>query len=530
MTGTGTLTRFMLKRDKFFIPVWILGLAALAILVAPALDNMFTTEAERMIMGETMKNPAMIAMCGPCYDFETYSTGAMYAQMMLAWTVLLWAVMNIFLVVRHTRKDEEEGRLELIKALPTDRQASIISVIFTALIVNVLAALVVGFGLGALGIDSMSMESCLLFGACVGVIGLVFAGIALVFSQACSSARGATGFSLSILGAFYLMRAVGDISTEFLSYISPLGLVERTEVFVNDIWWPVIVVIVEAAVLFILAMLLNSRRDIEQGLIPARKGRSHASILLRSTFGLSIKLLRSTLIAWAVTIYVLGAAYGSIFGDIETFINSSDLIKQMFAGDPNANMNMQFVDTLMVIMSIVATIAVLMVILKLRGEEKRGRIDDILARNVSRGKLMANYVIIAAVFAAILQFFMALGLWQASSAVMDEPMKFGDLLESAFIYIPAMLVFIGVATTLMGIFPKGTIIAWLYLGYAFFADYIGGILDLPDWTNKITPFGQTPRVPTEEFDIVPISVMCTIFVALLVIGFIGFRNRDVKEH
>lgn len=528
--GTGVLTKFILKRDKFFLPLWILGMALLCLIIPPTFAEMFPTEADRLIMSETMKNPAMIAMCGPCYDFENYSNGAMYTQFMLIWTAILWSVMNIFLVIRHTGKDEEEGRLELIKALPTGRQSNLLSIIVVLVLVNIIMSMIIGFGINAMGVENMGLTGSLIFGFANGVCGLVFASIALVFAQLFPNTRGATGYSLVVLGIFYILRAVGDIGTEALSYISPFGLICRAEAYVNNMWWPIILLLIVSAIFFLLAFKLNSKRDIEQGLIAAKKGRRYASHMLKGSFGLNFRLLRNTLIAWAVTIFILGAAYGSIFGDIESFINSSEVIKKMFMGDPNADMTMQFVDTLMVVMSIIASIAVIMIIFKLRGEEKRGRIDDILARNVSRTRLLGGYVIIAIVLTILLQCLTALGLWSASYTVMDEPMALGEVFKSGLIYVPAMLIFVGLSTALVGIFPKGTIISWLFLGYSFFADYVGGIVDLPNWTNMITPFGQTPSIPTEEFDIVPVGIMCAIAVALLIVGFVGFEKRDILQN
>lgn len=528
--GTGVLTRFILKRDKFFIPLWMLGMAILCIGIAPAIGEMFSTDTDRAMMAETMKNPAMIAMCGPCYDFENYTNGAMYAQMMLMWCAMLWAIMNIFLVVRHTRKDEEEGRLEMIKSLPTGRQAVIFSTMNVTIVINILMSLIIGFGIGVMGIDDMGLESSLLFGFANGMAGLVFAAITLVFAQLSSNTRGAIGYPLALVGVFYIIRAMGDISADSLTYLSPFGIASKTEVYVNDKWWPIIALVIIAALLFVLAFKLNSVRDMEQGLIAAKKGKSHASPLLGSTFTLSMRLLRSTIIAWAVAIFLLGAAYGSIFGDIEAFIDSSEIIKLVFATDPNANMTMQFVDTLMVIMSIIGTVAVIMTVYKLRGEEKRGRLDEVLARNVSRVWMLSSYVIIAVVLTVVLQCLTVLGLWSASYYVMDEPLALTEVFKSGLIYIPAMLVFVGIATTLTGIFPRGTMLAWLLLGYAFFNDYLGKLLELPEWTNNITPFGLTPRFPTEEFEPVPIIGMCVVAVALIVIGLVGFRNRDIRQN
>ena len=529
-SGTAALTFFFLKRDRLFILLWILGMAALTISIAAMLSDMFGTDEDRILMAETMKNPAMIAMCGPCYDYENYNNGAMYTQMMLIWCALLWAVMNIFLVIRHTRRDEEEGRLEMIRALPVGRHAVLLSVTIIVLLVNLSMSLVIGFGLYALNIEDMRLYGSLLFGFCIGITGILFAALTFVSAQISSGARAAAGYALGLLGLYYLIRAFGDISMETASLISPLGLICRTEAYVGNRLYPLLILTLVSAILFALGFRLNSKRDIGQGILSAKRGRSHASPLLSGSIGLSLKLLKTTLIAWSVAVFVFGAAYGSIFGDIEMFIDSSDLIKQVLMSDPNGNTTMQFVDTLLVIMSIISTIAVVIIINRLSAEEKRGHIEDLLSRNVSRFKLMGGYILIALIFSVILQILTVIGLWSASYMVIDESFNFAILLKSAMMYVPAMFVFAGLASALIGVIPGSLIIVWIFLGYCFFIDYLGNLLNVPQWMKDMTPFGQVPKygLGTEEYDITATAVMFGITAVLITIGLIGFRNRDIK--
>ena len=101
-------------------------------------------------MAETMRNPAMAAMVGRGYGLDNYTNGAMMAHQMLLFTGIAVAIMCILLVARHTRKDEEDGRIELIRSLPTVRLSSLNATLLVMLGVNVVIALLIGFGLYAL--------------------------------------------------------------------------------------------------------------------------------------------------------------------------------------------------------------------------------------------------------------------------------------------------------------------------------------------------------------------------------------------
>src|SRR5690606_30196427 len=106
--------------------------------------------------------------------------------------------------------------------------------------------LINGFGLYALGIESMDLEGSLLYGAALGATGLFFAGVTAVLAQASDSSRGTIGYSISILLLSYLFRAITDISNESLSWLSPLAWVTKAEVYDSNNWWPIILMIAAA--------------------------------------------------------------------------------------------------------------------------------------------------------------------------------------------------------------------------------------------------------------------------------------------
>src|SRR5690625_6810525 len=121
-----------------------------------------------------MKNPAMEAMVGKGYGLDNYTIGAMTAHQMLLFTGIAVAIMSILFVARHTRADEEDGRIELIRSLPTGRLSNLTATISVIAGINVLLALLVGLGLYALGIESMDLYGSLLYGAALGTIGIFF--------------------------------------------------------------------------------------------------------------------------------------------------------------------------------------------------------------------------------------------------------------------------------------------------------------------------------------------------------------------
>src|SRR5690606_16946425 len=101
-----------------------------------------------------------VAMLGPGYEMADYvgSVGAMFATEMLIFTVIAAAVMNILLTGRATRGDEEDGRIEMIRALSVGRLAHAFAVLIVMIFANLALAAGTGAGLAVLGIEEIGAE------------------------------------------------------------------------------------------------------------------------------------------------------------------------------------------------------------------------------------------------------------------------------------------------------------------------------------------------------------------------------------
>lgn len=525
--NTGTLVRFILRRDRIRIPLWLIGITFFTLMIPIAFDDMYSSQQERDTMAETMNNPAMIAMVGPG-DIENYTTGAMTAHNMLLLTAVVVGLMSILLVTRHTRSDEEDGRIEMIRSLPVGRLANLNATLIVLVVTNVIIALLSGFGLYALGIESLELEGSLIYGAALGGTGIVFAGITAVFAQLSESSRSAIGYSIAVLLIAYLIRAVGDVSNETLSLFSPLGWVTRTEAYSTNVWWPILLMIGVAILLFLLANYLNAIRDLGAGFIQVKQGKKNASPLLQSPLGLALRLQRTAIISWGIGMLVIGIAYGSVMGDLENFFAGNEMLEQMLVAEEGYSLTEQFIPMLLMVMSILATVPPILSANKLISEEKKNRVEHLLARSVSRTNLLSSYLFIACINGFLMLSLAAIGLWSASAAVMENGFSFGSIYGSALAYYPAVLVMIGVAQLLSGHLPKFTSLIWLYLTYSFFVLYLGGLFQFPDWVGKLSPFGYIPQLPIESMEWPSAIILTVIAILFIVFGFFGYRNRDIE--
>ncbi|WP_163139737.1 ABC transporter permease [Bacillus sp. 22-7] len=521
------LSKFIFRLDRLRIPIWVLALTFFTIIVPTAFKGLYNSQQERDAMAQTMANPAMTAMTGPA-DLSNYTIGVMTAHQMLLMTAAVTGLMSILLVTRHTRADEEDGRLELLRSLPVGRLSYLNATLLTVSSACIGLALINGFGLYALGIESMDLEGSLLYGAALGAAGLFFAGVTAVFAQASDSSRGTIGYSIAVLLISYLFRAITDISNESLSWLSPLAWVTKAEVYDSNNWWPIVLMAAAAIVLFAAANYLNAIRDLDRGFFPSMPGKQYASRFLQSPIGLALRLQRTGIISWAIGMFVLGASYGSVLGDLESFFSENEAMKQLLKPTEGVTLVEQFIPMLMIVISLMATIPPVMAMNKLRGEEKKERIVHLLSKAVSRSKLLGSYLVISVINGFLMISLAALGLWAAGTSVVEGGLSFGMIFGAALSYYPAMLVMISLAVFLIGFLPKFTGFIWLYVLYSFIVLYLGGLFQFSDWIGSISPFGHVPQAPIEEFSIVPLLLLCLAAGVLALAGFIGFNSRDIE--
>ncbi|MCL2865360.1 MAG: hypothetical protein FWE25_07465 [Lachnospiraceae bacterium] len=524
-----TLLRFMLRRDRWNILFWFIGIMSVVVGFGAGIEGMYPTAQERLTMAQTLSTPAMVAMTGPAFSLSdgSVSVGSLFAVLMFIWTAMTMGIMSIFTVVRHTRRDEEQGRIEVIRSLPVGKESNLSAALTLVFWQNLLFGLFMGLCLGAMGHQGMDMTGSLLFGLSMATAGMFFAGVAAVFCQLSSNPRTAQSLSLGLLIILYFIRAVGDMQNQIiLSYVSILGLLQQAKVYVDNLWWPLLVTLLVTLVLVVVAFALCMIRDLGEGLFPARKGKADAAAYLRSPGGLAFRLLRTSMIVWAVVIFALAAAYGSVMGDIESFMKSNEMFSQMANGDP-----MVLISMFILIGAIAVAIPALQFVLKARSQEKRGFAEGVLVRAASRQAQLGGYFRIALLTCIVGPVISALGFYVSSTPVMKDPISLQRFLEASMLYIPALLFMLGLAMVLFAYIPKATGYVWAYLGYSLFIIYFGGLMNLPGWLVKLTPFGYIPKIPADTIDnrvILELALISLLAVIMFVVGFIGYRRRDMK--
>ncbi|MDR2035432.1 MAG: hypothetical protein LBP91_01975 [Coriobacteriales bacterium] len=520
-------TRFILVRERIVGLIWIVALAGSAILFAAMYPGLFSSDAEMQAMAQTMNTPAMVALMGPVYGLDTLNTAIIMAQECLIWFAIAIIIMNIFFVNRYTRADEELGRLEMFRALPVGRLTGVAATMIGALVLNLVIALITVCGLIALNLPGTTVAGAFAYGLAIGAIGFFFAALTLLIAQLLSSSRGVLGVSFALFGLFYVIRAWGDMQNSDLSYASPLGLISRVFAFYENNFWLLAILLGATLVITAVAFVVYVKRDLGEGVIPARPGRKHASRFLQSPFGLAWRLTRNTVFAWAVAAFVMGAVYGSVVGQLDSFLNQNEMIKQIVEGfGENKSLLGSYIAMLFSILAAVGAIPVVNAAMRIYAEEKRGRIEQVYAAAVPRLSLFASFMVIALVQSLIFLTLTVLGIYAAGEST--GQLVLADLFKDAFVYLPALFLTLGVAVLLIGLAPRLSLLVWVVPVYSFLYDYFGRLFNLPDWVRNTSPFGVVPQLSLEDFTVVPLVVLTAVGIVFCAVGLAAYRRRDLR--
>lgn len=527
LAGTGRLVRFIIRRDRWRLLIWIVAVVGLMISFAASSADLYPTPEALQARAVVMDTPFGVAFSGPRIGLDNYTFGALLSNEYVGFVAVTLALMSVFLIVRNTRVEEQTGRSELVRANPVGRHgvaaAALIVVTGAQVLIGVLLALL----LPTTGLD-LNVSGSWLFSASVVSVGIIFAALTLAIAEITSHSRTAVGYGAAAVGMAYVIRAIGDMGDSAISMVSPIGWAQATRPYVDDIWWPLLLSLGLFVLLTWTAFALADRRDFGEGLVASRPGPGDAKESLGRPFGLALRLQRGLLIGWGIGLLFLATTYGGVVAEVEQFASDNPFIADALAeigGATLAESWVSFVTLLMV--ALVASFAVQSV-LRLRSEETGLRAEQILATPVERWRWMGSHLLIAAVGSVIIAFLMGLGFGLSASAATGDGTWVPRVVGASLSHLPAVAVVAGLGVALFGLIPRLVGLAWAMIAVVW-VGWLGVIVGLPEWVSKLSPFGHGAMLPADDLDVLPLVILTVIAVALVAAGFVGFQRRDVGK-
>lgn len=528
--GTGSLVRLASRRDRVLIPVSVLALVAFAAGSAQATIDLYPTLNSALeIIRPLVANPASVALYGPMTNL-TLDSFAVFKSVLLGGVFV--CLLAYIVVRRHTRTEEEAGRLELLGAGAIERRSPLTAALLLGTATVVATAALTAASLAGVGLDARGSFA---FGVCWLVMGLSWVGITAVAAQLTETTRGTAAISLGALGAAFLLRALGDTAGDdnpvrFLTWLSPLGWGQKVSPYGDNRLWPFWLGLAAFIVLVALAYRLQERRDLGAGLLPSRPGRPRGS--MHSVGALTVRLARGTLVGWGISAVVIGSVVGSIAANLES-LNSSDttldLLRKLSgaAGGQLKLIDVFFTTELHIIALAVAAMGI-SIVTRLRTEETSQRAEMLLT-TTSRVGWAVSHLVVALTSTAVVMALVGLVAGAADAQRSgDVAASVGRLVPAALVTVPAIWVCVAVALLLVGWVPRLTGLSWAALITFLLLSELVPVLGLPDWMMNLSPFGHVPSMPAQEGRVLPLVLLVAVAAAVAAAGLAGLRRRDIR--
>jgi ABC-2 type transport system permease protein len=524
LTGAATLTRTSLRRDRLMIAIWLLVLGSVCYASAAATETLYPSVADRVSAAMALNaTPGVVALYGPIVD--PHSLGELSMTKMTVLYAVFVALLFAVIVRRHTRFEEESGQAELLGGTALGRDAVLAAAwtesVIVAGVLGVLAALACVSG-------GLPLAGSVAFGASWAGVGLFAASLTAVACQFSASARTCAAISAAAIGGLFLVRAVGDTTKPWLSWLSPFGWSTKLHAWSDTRWWVLGLYAGGALLLIVVAQVLRVRRDLGAGMLTPRPGPEAASPHLAGPRTLALRLHTPMLVGWSVAVAILGSVLGSIVPSIGTMLDSTGAREMMVRiGGPGA-MEDTLIAAELSIIAVVVTCFAVAVVAHSGKDEHEGRTEQVLATATAPRAVFwatAGVAVLGSTWLLTLSG-VALGLGYglagghlASGLTSSVP--------AALVQAPAVWVVTALAVAAYSFRSSWSAVGWGLIAGFLTLGQLGELMQLPQRVIELSPYVHSPRMPVEPFTGGALIVLCVLAAALLLLASEGYRHRDI---
>jgi len=524
LSGTAALMRLALRRDRLLVPAWIGFFAAMVWFSASATVGLYPTEAVRIEAANTINSTAsVVALYGPIYD--PTSLGALSMTKMTAVYTALLSILMIMLVVRHTRAEEEAGRLELVGAGVVGRAAPMAAALLVVGGASCVLGLLASAGLLAAGLP---VVGSLIFGAGWAATGLCFSAVAAVAAQVTTGGRTANGLGFTVVAAAYAARAIGDLAEQgpgWLSWLSPIGWNQQIRAFAGDRWSVLVLPLAATAMLVPVAFTLRRRRDLGSGLLSDRRG--PAAGALGSPLGLAWRLQRPLLLAWTAGSAVLAFMMGSIANNVAGLLDSPAMADMLQRLGGKQGLTDAFLAAVLGLVSTIIAAYGISAVGRLRSEESAGHAEAVLATAAARIGWATSHWLLALAGVAWLMLVAGAATGLGHALAVGDSSQILRITVAALARIPAAWVLVALVVAVWGVWPRATALVWgAYAAFIVVGEF-GQLWGVPRWVMDFSPFSHSPLLPGPDAELTGMVWLTIIAGALLAGGSAAFRGRDL---
>ena len=372
----------------------------------------------------------------------------------------------------------------------------------------------------------LPVEGSLTFGASWAGIGLVSTGVTAVACQLSASARTCASIAGASLGVLFVLRAVGDTSAPWLSWLSPFGWSTQLRAWSDPRWWVLLLYAATFVLLVAVAQTLGRFRDLGSGMLAARPGPATGSPRLSDAVALSLRLHTPMLLTWTVAMGVLGVVLGSIAPNIGSMLESPSAREMIERIGGRGAVEDTLIAAELSMTAVIVTCFAVAVVGHGGADEHDGRTEQVLATATSRSQAFVATLVVALAGATWLLLVagvsVALGYGSAAGSLV-----LGRVVPAALAQAPAVWLVAALAVAAYTFRSSWAVLGWGLLVLFLTVGQLGELLQLPQAVIDLSPYVHVPRMPVERFTAGPSTVLALLAVVLLAASWLRYRTRDI---
>jgi ABC-2 type transport system permease protein len=479
-------------------------------------------------------NPGLKALFGASHSLNT-------ARGFTAWRTLavltivggVWALMA---ATKRFRGEEEAGHTELFLSgttTPRAAAASTLAGLTSGLVIIYMLILIVTLIAGKIAGVPLNLSETLFYALALVACVAEFFAVGAFTSQISPTRRRAATVAAAVFGVSFVMRAIGDASASvhWLTYISPLGWIEHLRPLTGSspIWLLPIAGFV--GVLCAATVYVAGARDLGASLIPDKDSARARTRLLNGPFGLAVRQVRSTTIAWCAAIAAFGLMMGSIAKSAGKVLESSstaqNYVNNLTRGLRNNLGTVTYLAVAFLVMMVLTMAMGAAFMGSIREEEAEGYLENLLVRPVSRMRWLVGRLVLVVVALALAGLTAGVFTWFGAAA-QRSGVSFNNLVTAGInAVIPAAFI-IGIGMLTIGLKPRWTsAVTYGVIGWSFLLEMIGPAVHLNHWVLDTSLMHHVALAPAADVRWSAAGVILGLGLLGCIAGALLFNRRDL---
>lgn len=521
LTGTLRLARLQVRTGWKGLLLGPVLLAGLVLAIAHSIVGLYpTAEARAAYAASNAIAPASAAFNGRWPDLDTL--GGITTNEVGFLALLLFPTVASLLAVRHTRREEDAGRTDLVTAGCVGRLAPLAAGSLVVAVAMVLVGLLAFAGQVWVGLPSAGSGW---YAASLALFALSFAATGLLAAEVSRDARTATGLSLAAVFGMFVLRAALDAGNRSLWWVTPSGWLPRVGPFGDPQVWPLVAYLVVSGFALGAAAWVAVHRDLYGGLVAARLGPATARAALATPFGLAWRLTRGAAVGWAAGVVAWGVSMGALSTEMTALLRANPQLLEALGIDRPEDVLTAMSATLA---AVGAAALVVQGVLRLAAEEDSGRLGLVASGPTRRRAFWLAWGLVLAVEVLVVLVVQALAFGLTTWRVSGVLENLTASLQAALALGPAVMLVGAIGLAVRAAVPRLAAVAWLLVGWMAVVGFVGDALDLPTWARRLSPAYAVGRVPVDDPNVGVLGGFVGAALVLVVVSAGAFSRRDLR--